>query len=213
MKIFIAGATGRVAHFLIAELLSAGHEITAGVRNPDKFETTNPSINVQKMDLHASVPELAKLLQNQDAVYFVAGSRGQDLLQIDAFGAVKLMQAAEQVGIGRFILLSSIFATEPEKWTDSNLQAITNYNIAKFFADHWLISQTNLDYTIVQPGNLVEAESGSGKIELNVGTSQPNTIPNVASVLAQVLERKNTFKKILQMSDGQTPIEEALNQV
>lgn len=213
MKIFIAGATGRVAHFLIAELLSAGHEITAGVRNPDKFETTNPSINVQKMDLHASVPELAKLLQNHDAVYFVAGSRGQDLLQIDAFGAVKLMQAAEQVGIGRFILLSSIFATEPEKWTDPNLQAITNYNIAKFFADHWLISQTNLDYTIVQPGNLVEAESGSGKIELNVGTSQPNTIPNVASVLAQVLERKNTFKKILQMSDGQTPIEEALNQV
>ncbi len=213
MKIFIAGATGRVAHFLIAELLSAGHEITAGVRNPDKFETTNPSINVQKMDLHASVPELAKLLQNQDAVCFVAGSRGQDLLQIDAFGAVKLMQAAEQVGIGRFILLSSIFATEPEKWTDPNLQAITNYNIAKFFADHWLISQTNLDYTIVQPGNLVEAESGSGKIELNVGKSQANTIPNVASVLAQVLERKNTFKKILQMSDGQTPIEEALNQV
>ena len=213
MKIFIAGATGRVAHFLIAELLSAGHEITAGVRNPDKFETTNPSINVQKMDLHASVPALAKLLQNQDAVCFVAGSRGQDLLQIDAFGAVKLMQAAEQVGIGRFILLSSIFATEPEKWTDPNLQAITNYNIAKFFADHWLISQTNLDYTIVQPGNLVEAESGSGKIELNVGKSQANTIPNVASVLAQVLERKNTFKKILQMSDGQTPIEEALNQV
>ena len=62
MKIFIAGATGRVAHFLIAELLSAGHEITAGVRNPDKFETTNPSINVQKMDLHASVPEFCDVV-------------------------------------------------------------------------------------------------------------------------------------------------------
>lgn len=34
MKIFIAGATGRVASFLIEELLADGHELVAGVRNP-----------------------------------------------------------------------------------------------------------------------------------------------------------------------------------
>ncbi|WP_153048456.1 NAD(P)H-binding protein, partial [Streptococcus suis] len=101
-----------------------------------------------------------------DAVYFLAGSRGKDLLQTDAFGAVKLMQATEASQVKRFVLLSSIFATEPEKWSDPNLVNITDYNIAKFFADQWLIHNTTLDYTIVQPGNLVEAETGSGLIEL-----------------------------------------------
>lgn len=38
-------------------------------------------------------------MQESDIVYFVAGSRGKDLLQTDAFGAVKTMIAAEKSGI------------------------------------------------------------------------------------------------------------------
>lgn len=210
MKVFIAGGTGRVADFLIQNLTNAGHQVVAGARSPEKV-VTRPGVTAVPLDLHADVASLAELFKGSDAVYFVAGSRGQDLLQTDAFGAVKLMQASEQAGIKRFILLSSIFATEPEKWSDPNLAKIINYNIAKFFADQWLINQTNLDYTIVQPGSLVEAETGSGKIELNVQKAQANSIPNVAAVLAAVLEKTNTYGQILQMSDGNTPIEEALN--
>lgn len=51
------------------------------------------------MDLHSSVDDLAKLMKVRDAVYFTAGSRGKDLLQTDAYGAVKTMQAAKKLGI------------------------------------------------------------------------------------------------------------------
>ena len=34
---------------------------------------------------------LSQKLQDIDVIYFVAGSRGKDLLQTDAFGAVKVM--------------------------------------------------------------------------------------------------------------------------
>lgn len=34
----------------------------------------------------------------------------------DVFGAVKTMQAAKKLGIERYIMLSSIFALQPEKW-------------------------------------------------------------------------------------------------
>ncbi len=88
----------------------------------------------------------------------------------------------------------------------------TNYNIAKFFADQWLINQTNLDYTIIQPGNLMEEEA-SGQIQTGVDHSQPNSIGNVANVLASVLSKENTYKKIITMADGNTPIETALNQI
>ena len=60
------------------------------------------------MDLHSSVDDLAKLMKGRDAVYFTGGSRGKDLLQTDAYGAVKTMQAAKKLGIERYILVQSL---------------------------------------------------------------------------------------------------------
>lgn len=208
MKIFIAGATGRVANLLIQNLVKKDHQIYAGARKVDKV-LQNPNVTPVAMDLHNSVAELAELLQGMDVVYFVAGSRGKDILQTDSFGAVKMMQASEQMGVKRFILLSSIFADQPDKWNDPNLVNITDYNIAKFFADQWLMHQTKLDYTILQPGNLQEV-AGTGKIAINVTKSQPNSIENVAAVLAALLEAPNTIHQIVTMSDGDTEINQAL---
>lgn len=36
MKVFIAGATGRVAHELILQLSKKGYEVVAGARVPEK---------------------------------------------------------------------------------------------------------------------------------------------------------------------------------
>ncbi len=212
MKIFVAGATGRVAGEMIKELVHFGHYVTAGARRPDKVIRLE-GVTPVHMDLHESTADLSKVIAENDAVYFTAGSRGKDLLQTDAFGAVKLMQAAHTVEITRFVMLSSVFATEPDKWTDPNLINLTNYNIAKYFADQWLIQNTDLTYTIIQPGNLVEAPEGSGKIAINVEKSQPNSIPNVARTLAYIADKDNTFKKIIRMSDGETPIAQAIDSI
>lgn len=89
---------------------------------------------------------------------------------------------------------------------------ITDYNIAKFFADQWLMNNTHLVYTIVQPGSLVEG-SGSGRVNLHVTErSSPNSIANVAAVLAGVLEAKNSYGRIIKMSDGDTEVSEAIAQ-
>lgn len=212
MNIFIAGANGRVASLLLEELLRQGHQVYAGVRNPEKMTLTHANLTTVTLDLHRSSEELAELVKEMDAIYFTAGSRGKDLLQTDAFGAVKLMQAAELSGVKRFILLSSVFANRPEKWSDPNLINITNYNIAKFFADQWLINVTQLDYTIIQPGNLVESEP-TELIQTNVDHSQPNSIGNVAKVLAEVLEKENTYQKVITMADGQEPIKSAIERI
>lgn len=212
MKIFIAGASGRVASELVRILAAEGHEVTAGVRSIEKAPKV-AGVRAVEFDLHASKNDLAGQIKGMDAVYFTAGSRGKDLLQTDAFGAVSLMQAAEQAGVSRFIMLSAIFADRPELWEQHGLNSIRNYQIAKYFADHWLMNNTNLDYTIVQPSLLEEAEEGSGKVTFNPDVQQkaaPNTIPNVAAVLAGVLEAKNTYRKLFWMYDGETPIAEAI---
>lgn len=150
MKIFVAGATGRVASKLLKKLSAKNYQVIAGARRPEAVVEL-PNVTPQKMDLHASVDNIAELLKGADVVVFAAGSRGKDLLQTDAYGAVKLMQAAKKVGVTRFVMLSALFSLTPEKWPEN----LKDYYVAKFFADNYLINQSDLDYTIIQPGGFI----------------------------------------------------------
>ena len=211
-KVFVVGSSGRVATALIKDLINANIEVIAGARHPEKV-IQNPHVTAIKLDLHHSTTEIANQMLGADAVYFVAGSRGHDLLQIDAMGAVKTMQAAKQANIKRYIMLSSMYALQPEKWHEyPALAEITDYNIAKFFADHYLIHDTDLDYTIVQPATLTE-EPATGKVTFGEGNDTSNSIDDVAMVLAKVLPAKNTIHKVIMMRNGDTPIEQAISDI
>lgn len=203
MKIMILGA-GRVGKRL-AENLAEKHDVTIASRHPQ----AGSNFAATKLDLHADVATLTQQLLGFDAVYFVAGSRGKDLLQTDLNGAVKAMKAAKSANIARFVMLSTLYALQPNKWP----QTMTDYYIAKYYADMWLINQSGLDYTILQPGALVEVP-GSGQVSFDVADVKPqNSIANVASVLAGVLTAQNTIGKVILMSDGTTPIEEAITTI
>ena len=209
MKIFLAGATGRVAKSTIEGLVRRGHTVYAGARNPEQVKSSEFVIPVH-LDLHDPVEELEALVEGCDAVYFLAGSRGKDLLQTDAFGAVKLIQATERAGISRFVMLSFLFSLRPEKWEeDPGLRGILNYDIAKFFADKWLVNNTELNYTIVQPGFLKEGE-GTGNITLFPRQAAATLIPDVAEVFCEVLERENTYESLVPFTSGETPVVDAL---
>lgn len=208
-KIFIAGGSGRVATELIKDLVASGHQVVAGARHPEKVIKL-AGVTPIALDLHDGVAKIASLMTGCDAVYFTAGSRGKDLLQTDAMGAVKTMQAAKRAGIKRYIMLSSMYALQPEKWADyPALAAITDYNIAKFFADNYLVNDSGLDYTIIQPGGLTE-EPATGKVNFGEGDHTSNTIPDVAKVLATVLDADNTIGKVIMMRNGDTPIADAV---
>ena len=162
-----------------------------------------------KLDLHDTVTHLAQTVKGVEVIYFVAGSRSQDLLQTDAFGAVKMMQVAEMNGIQRFIMLSSAFSLTPEKWDNPALAGLMDYNIAKFFADNYLVKQTQLDYTILQATALVDGV-GTQHIALNENSGRQNTIQNVGETLARLLNHDNTIKQVIQISDGPVAIDTAL---
>jgi nucleoside-diphosphate-sugar epimerase len=208
MKVLVVGASGRVGSRLVDKLVKNGHFVYASTRRDNPSGNSN-DIHYVPFDLLASPEVMAEKMYDTEAIFFVAGSRGKDLLKIDLNGAVKVMRAAENKKIKRFIMLSSVFSLNQDKWNESFLKDITNYNIAKHFADQWLIHNTKLDYTILQPGALKETP-GSGKIDVNIDYPAENSIENVVDTLAQSLEESATIGKVITMSDGKTRIPDAL---
>lgn len=208
MKVLVVGANGRVGSRLVEKLRKDGHFIYAGTRR-DNLTGVSSNVQYVHIDLLASPEMIAENMYDAEAIFFVAGSKGKDLLKIDLNGAVNVMRAAENKKIKRFIMLSSVFALEQDKWNQSFLKELTDYNIAKHYADQWLINNTKLDYTILQPGVLKETP-GSGKIDVNVDYPAENSIDNVVDTLAQCLLEPATIGKVITMSDGKTPISEAL---
>ena len=212
MKVAVIGATGRVGQEVVKGLVDKGHSVVATARKATEAQWPEGA-EARDLDLHISALEIANIIADCDGVIFTAGSRGKDLLQIDAFGAVKTMQAAQAAGIRRFVLLSSFMALRPTVWEKiDSLKGIMNYNIAKFFADEWLTRSENLDWTILQPGNLME-EPGTGMIEADPEEGGSNPIPDVAETLVTALDMPNTYGRVIMMRSGSTPIAEALRAV
>ncbi len=204
MNILVVGSTGQVGSKLIESLAKMGHTVYAGARNPDRIEKKE-NIYPVEFNLHDDVAILSEKLDGMDVVYCVSGSRGTDLIQTDLFGNTKLMMAANQKKIKRFIHLSAIFSTEPDRWPEG----MEDYFTVKFFSDNWLINNTDLNYTILQPSYYTKDE-GTGLIAVNVNERGPIAVADVAETLVEVLDKENTYKKKIRMHYGDTPIKEAI---
>ncbi|GAF55875.1 oxidoreductase [Psychrobacter sp. JCM 18901] len=213
MKILVVGASGRVGGELVKQLLADEHQVIGTTRQEKKL-FDNDSYTQLDLDITASKESIEKQLdQDIDAVYFVAGSGGKDVLEVDLHGAVKTMQAAQDKGIKRYIMLSSVFSLETEKWDNNpNIADLKDYYISKHYADHWLVNNSSLDYTIVQPGALKERD-GTGKITINDTSSGENAIEDVATTLAAVLTADNTIGKVFNLHNGDIDINEAVSTV
>jgi uncharacterized protein YbjT (DUF2867 family) len=128
---------------------------------------------------------------------------------MDYGGAAKLVEAAEERGVRRYLMLSSMGADDPE----GGSEAMRPYLRAKSRADERLKS-SSLDYTIIRPGSLTE-DKGTGTIEAaeKIGRRGEITREDVARTFADALENKNTYHKTFEILAGEIPIPEALGRL
>lgn len=209
MKILVIGASGRVGTDLVKQLLADKHQVIGTTRQEEKLFNDD---NYSQLDLDITAEKDAiqkQIEQDIDAVYFVAGSGGKDVLEVDLHGAVKTMQATQDKGIKRYIMLSTVFSLDTSKWDNPSIADLKEYYICKHYADQWLVNNSDLDYTIVQAGALKEREA-TGKITVNDDNAGENSIEDVATTLAAVLNASNTTKKVFSMHNGETAITDAI---
>lgn len=219
MKVLVVGANGKIGKQLV-DLLneSEKHSVRAFVRKEEQAkELESKGIETHFGDLEGSVSDLKEAVKGTDAVVFTAGSGGSTgadkTLLIDLDGAVKVIEAAKNVGVDRFLMVSAFGADQREKWN----QEIKSYYVAKYYADKELM-QSGLNYTIVRPGGLTD-DSSKGKVSVSnnmqLTDSDDWTIPreDVAKVVFESLDNEKTYYKAFDLVSGEQSIEEALDQL
>jgi uncharacterized protein YbjT (DUF2867 family) len=154
-----------------------------------------------------------RAVQGCDAIVFAAGagpgSGAARKETMDYGGAVKLVEAAEKHGVGRYLMLSSMGAGNPE----GGSEAMQPYLFAKARADERL-QESGLDYTIIRPGRLTN-EDGTGRIEASEALGRRGEISrdDVARTFAEALEMRTIYRKTFEILAGDTPIRQALKEI
>ena len=212
MHVLVVGSTRGTGNLVVRALLDRGHGVRAMVRSPEQATALEErGATAVRGDLEGS---LDGVVAGVDAVAFCAGSGSQTgpdaTLRVDLHGAVRVIDACVEAGVGRFVLLSSIAADDPMRGS----AAIRHY-LAAMHARDRILSTSGLDATIVRPGGLTH-DPGTGEVEVGIPVlGARGSIPraDVAAVMVGCLERDDTIGATFELVSGRTPIEAALEQV
>ena len=208
MDVLVAGGHGQIARRLLRLLAKHGHTARGLIRNPDHAADLESDGAVAVLcDLESD--DVRPHLEGVDAIVFAAGagpgSGAARKQTMDLGGAVKCIEAAQERGVERFLMVSAMGLDDidPESALGPYLEAKRDADLA--------LADSGLRWTIVRPGPLTN-EPGSGTVELAASLGRWGNIPrdDVALVLYQCLFAANTVRGSFELLAGTEPAEQAV---
>lgn len=222
-RVVIIGGHGKVALLAAPKFRDAGYSVDSIIRNPDqKSDIEERDANPVLLDIEkATVDELREAFQGAAAVVFAAGAGGGDPERthaVDYEAAVRSIDAAEQAGVQRYVMVSYVTADIDVDRLDQD-ESMYPYAKAKHDADAHLRA-SGLEHTILGPGVLT-LEPASGRIQLvdregkidgnEPGKGESDTSrENVAEVMVHAVAHDAGVGEKINFYDGETPIAEAV---
>ncbi len=213
-RIIVIGGHGKVALQLARILTDRGDEVSSVFRNPDHHDDVEVTgakpvpADIEQLDAAA----LADLLAGHDAVVFSAGAGGGNPARtyaVDRDAAIRVIDAAAQAGVKRFVMVS-YFGAGPGHGVPAD-DPFFAYAEAKAAADAHLRA-SGLDWTVLGPGRLT-LEPATGRIAVR-GAKRPGkdsvSRADVALVAAATLGDDSTIGRTIDFNNGEVPIVEAL---
>src|SRR5436190_10403092 len=208
MDVVVAGGHGKIGLRLLRLLAERGDRARGLIRRAEQAQDLEQA-GAEPVVCDMEVEErLAPFVESADAIVFAAGagpgSGPERKRTVDLGAAVKLIEAAGELGIARYVIVSSIGADSP----DAGPEQMRPYLEAKAEADRALAT-SGLDFTIVRPGRLTD-EPGTGRVA--AGEVPRGEIPrdDVAATLVAALDEPGTIGKAFNLVGGDTPVEEAI---
>jgi uncharacterized protein YbjT (DUF2867 family) len=210
MEVLVIGGHGKVGLRLLRLLAQEGHRGRGVIRTADQAgDLEEVGAEPVLCDLERG-DDLRPHVGSADAIVFAAGagpgSGPERKRTVDYGAAVKSMDVASELGVSRYVIVSSI-GTHDVKAASG---AMRPYLQAKRDADDAL-KQSELDWTIVKPGHLTNAP-GTGRVEVSRTFGHRGDVPrdDVALVLLECLQAPNTIGVEFELFEGEIPAREAI---
>ncbi len=211
-RIAVIGGHGKVALHLSRILGERGDQVTSVFRNPDHTDDiaatgARPVVaDIEAMDTGG----LADVLAGHDAVVFCAGAGGGNPARtyaVDRDAAIRVVDAAAQAGVRRFVMVSYFGAGADHGVPEDN--SFFAYAEAKAAADAHL-RDSGLDWTVLGPGRLT-LDAATGRIAVGPQARDGQVSrEDVALVAAAALVDDTTAGRTIDFNNGAVPIEQAL---
>ena len=220
MKLAIIAATGGVGEQLLRQALSAGHDVTAVVRNPAKLPAALRDARVVTADLagpQSGVLEAA--IAGTDAVLSGLGPASNSSAGIATRGTRAIAAAMDATGVKRLVVISAApVGTVPSAGRPAppkhdpgdgffmrNLGArFARAAFGKVYADlaamEDLLRDSDLDWTVIRPPYLTSKprtehyRTSTGQ-NVRGGWSVPRA--DVAQLMLAVLDRPETIRQVI----------------
>jgi len=218
MRIVIAGAHGQIARRLGRLLSERGDTVVGLIRNPaHESDVVGDGADAVVLDLEsAAVEDVTAVVSGADAVVFAAGagpgSGAARKDSVDRGAAVLLADAAEQAGVRRYLLVSSmgVDAVADGATPEGVDEVFLAYLRAKLAAEKDLLARPGLATTVLRPGSLTD-DPGAGRVTLARHVDR-GSVPrdDVAAVLVALLDAGRDGA-VLELVGGDVAIAEAVS--
>jgi len=203
MQVVVFGATGGTGRELVKQALGHGHAVRAFVRNPDRLKVIHHRLEVVTGDVQ-DAKGVSAAVAGQDAVFSALGVNDRKPNTVLSDATRTIVAAMQQEGVRRLLFLSSLGVGE----TKGQLGVIYNQILLplllkEIFADketaETVVRESELDWTIVQPGRLTNARL-TGKYRAGPDAAKGRWFPkiaraDVADFMLNALERKQFIRE------------------
>lgn len=172
IKIAVIGGTGKSGKYLVKQLIKRGFDFKMILRNPEKFQIENPSVEVVQGDAR-NYESILALVQGCDVVLSTLGQPvGEPSIFSDA--TKNVIKAMNACGIKRYIVTTGLNVDAPGDNKSPQTRFATDWmknNYPKITADKQveleILTESNLDWTLVRLP-MIEQTDESGEIVVSL---------------------------------------------
>lgn len=186
MKILVIGATGGTGRATVAQLMADGHHVTAFGRHPERLGAPSEQLSLEVGDA-LNARDVERAVAEKDAVVVTLGISENPLrvrffgprhtpLDVRSAGTRHVIAAMQRQGVRRLVVLSSYGVAD----TRSKLQLadrmfldlILKPQIADTETQYRDVAASGLDWVLVQPVHLTDAEEADAPFASTSGETQ-----------------------------------------
>lgn len=183
MRIIVFGASGRTGQELLLQLLARGHNVTAVMRDPKRFNIHYDRLTVVAGD--ALKPEsFGAVFAGHEAVLSALGVTGiihslrpMTFYEMSARAIIDQMRAH---GVHRLVLVSSVGVVHDPStpiWYRTLVQPLLRHKYADMQRMEAAVASSGLDWTVVRAAQLV-----AGALTQRYRIGENGRLPNVTKV-------------------------------